>query len=75
MLDLKEAFTKLTNMTERERQNIYDTGYFNTITSAYCYGAMKEAELTQEQIDAVLFNIKILHDNTSASQMLEDYKK
>lgn len=74
MADLKELFSELLNKTDTERQAYYDTGFFNGITSAYMYRAMKDADIPQDKINDALFNLKILHDTTSASQILEEYR-
>lgn len=75
MKELKEAFEELMNMSERERLNYYDTGFFNNVTLAYMKRAMEDANIPAEQISDALFNAKLLHDEMSAMAILEYYNK
>ncbi len=74
MKELKEAFDELMNMSERERLNYYDTGFFNTVTMAYMKKAMEDASISKEQISDALFNVKYLQDNVAALEILSYYK-
>ena len=73
MKELKEAFEELMNMSERERLNYYDTGFYNNVTLAYMKSAMEDADIPAEQISDALFNAKLLHDEMSAMEILAYY--
>lgn len=48
-------FEDLVSMTDDQREEIINSGLFNTIIQGYCIMAMKQAGFTQDEVDRLDF--------------------
>lgn len=49
------TFAELVSMSDEEREEIINSGLFNTMIQGYCILAMKQAGFTQEEVDRLDF--------------------
>lgn len=56
----------LATCQEEDFAELYDSGAFNDITTAYCKKAMQNVGLTEEQVKGVIGEIRWLHDTVGA---------
>lgn len=49
------TFAELVQMTDEQREEIINSGLFNTIIQGYCIMAMNQAGFTQEEVDRLDF--------------------
>ncbi len=49
------TFAELVQMTDEQREEIINSGLFNTTIQGYCIMAMKQAGFTQEEVDRLDF--------------------
>ncbi len=66
-----DATKSVCNKTANEICAMYDTSYFNDITSAYAKRAMTNVGISNDDINSVLEEIKWLHDTVSAKEIIE----
>lgn len=60
----------LAECTQEDVCALYNTGAFNDITEQYCKKAMQNVGLEEKQIEAVVFEIRKLHDMLFAEEIL-----
>ena len=59
----------MAKLDEKERKMIFDTGAYNDIVKEYCRKAMEMHNMSYEDIQAVLGNIKYLFDSINATEL------
>lgn len=59
----------MANLSEQERMMLFDTGAYNDIVKEYCRKAMEMHNMSYEDIQAVLGNIKYLFDSIKATEL------
>ncbi len=63
-----ELFQKTAQLTEEERNFIFDAGYFNSALQGYLILAMKEAGFEKEDICNALTGLHYALDTTSVAE-------
>lgn len=64
------AMKTLNGKSEEEVCALFNTGAFNGIVTGYCKTAMKNCELSEEQMEAVISELKWLFDTKGAKDVL-----
>lgn len=67
-----EACETLNGKTLEEILCLVDTGAFNAVISAFCKRAMKEANVSEAQIEKALTALEDLYDETAESIVVEE---
>ena len=71
MLAKADVYDILANLSQDQIYEIYNSSAFNDVTKAYAKKAMEHVGFDEEQISAVLREIKFLHDTVSAGDIME----
>ena len=65
-----KIFDFLGSLDEEELCMVFDSGAFNEITKAYCRRAMNGVDISREQTNAVMEEMRWLFDTVGAAQVL-----
>ena len=71
MLSKAKVYDILSELTQNQIYELYNSSAFNDITKAYAKRAMETVGLDEEQISDVLREIKYLHDTVSAGEIVK----
>lgn len=71
MLSKAKVYDMLSELTQNQIYEIYNSSAFNDVTKAYAKKAMENVGLDEDQISDVLREIKYLHDTISAGEIIK----
>ena len=71
MLSKAKVYDILSELTQDQIYELYNSSAFNDVTKAYAKRAMETVGLDEEQISDVLQEIKYLHDTVSAGEIIK----
>ena len=71
MLSKAKVYDILSELTQDQIYELYNSSAFNDVTKAYAKRAMETVGLDEEQISDVLREIKYLHDTVSAGEIVK----
>ena len=71
MLSKAKVYDILSELTQEQIYELYNSSAFNDVTKAYAKRAMETVGIDEEQISDVLREIKYLHDTVSAGEIVK----
>ena len=71
MLSKAQVYDILSELTQDQIYELYNSSIFNDVTKAYAKRAMETVGLDEEQISDVLREIKYLHDTVNAGEIVK----
>ncbi len=71
MLSKAKVYDMLSELSQDQIYEIYNSSAFNDVTKAYAKKAMENVGVNEEQIKEVLSEIKYLHDTITAGEIVK----
>ena len=71
MLSKAKVYDMLSELSQDQIYEIYNSSAFNDVTKAYAKKAMENVGVDEEQIKEVLSEIKYLHDTVTAGEIVK----